>query len=104
MHARYAGHAGHATCRMWHLDEGLLLLAGEAAEAVEALALAIAVVEAAVGALSELGEVAEVGVVVDLTNGVGGGAGDTAGHGESASATLGDVDLKEVLDAGLAGQ
>jgi hypothetical protein len=86
------------------LDQGLLLLAGEAAEAVEALALAIAVIEATVGALSELGKVAEVGVVVDLANRVTGGAGNAAGHGEGASATLGNVDLEEVLDAALARQ
>merc|ERR1711998_171781 len=86
------------------LDQGLLLLAGEATEAVEALALAITVVEAAVGALSKLGEVAEVGVVVNLAHGVGGGASDAAGHGEGASAALGNVDLEEVLDSGLAGE
>merc|ERR1711904_538956 len=86
------------------LDQGLLLLAGEAAEAVEALALAIAVIEATVGALSELGKIAEVGVVVDLANGVGRSASDAAGHREGASATLGNVDLEEVLDTGLAGE
>merc|ERR1712028_312946 len=88
--------SAHATgCkRVPALDESLLLLASEATEAIEAFALAITVVEAAVGAFGELGKVAKVGVVVDLTNGVGGGA----------SATLGHVDLEEVLDTGLAGE
>merc|ERR1711988_1944115 len=90
----------HAT---WHLDERLLLLAGEAAEAVEAFARAIAVIETAVGALGELGEVAKVGVVVHLGHGVTGGAGDAARDGEGAGATLVDVNLHEVLHAGLAG-
>merc|ERR1719181_1979881 len=85
------------------LDEGLLLLAGEAAEAVEALARAIAVIETAVGALSELGEVAEVDVVVHLGDGVGSlGASEAARGGEGTPATLVDVNLEEVLHASLA--
>merc|ERR1719352_2275528 len=85
------------------LDEGLLLLAGEAAEAVEALARAIAVIETAVGALSELRKVAKVDVVVHLGDGVGSlGAGEAARGGEGTRATLVDVNLEEVLHASLA--
>merc|ERR1719375_974328 len=85
-----------------HLDERLLLLAGETTEAIEALASAIAVIETAVGALGELGEVAKVGVEVHLSNGVS-AAGDAAGDGEGTRTTLVDVDLHEVLHASLAG-
>merc|ERR1711981_1091153 len=74
---------------------------GEAAEAVEALALAIAIIETTVGALGKLGEVAKVHVEVHLSHGVGTGPSDATGDGERAGTTLVDVDLEEVLHAGL---
>merc|ERR1719265_1646926 len=56
-----------------------------------------------VGALGKLGEVAKVHVEVHLSHGVGAGASDATGDGERAGTTLVDVDLEEVLHAGLAG-